>query len=156
MIYLHVTIYITISIYRGSTSFHDAYICLRHAHYRYQPQLPYKSHRTYSTNRMGSISHHITPLVIDSLGGGHTHTHTQTRIQKFADRSNSKKPGAPGLKTNSYSSCTLDRFLCLIYCNYHDSDRFHSIIRLQKLCFNLLKLNANKHKYVSSLVNDSP
>ena len=37
---------------------------------------------------MGSISHHITPLVIDSLGGGHT------RIQKFADRSNSKKPGA--------------------------------------------------------------
>ena len=44
---------------------------------------------------MGSISHHITPLVINSLGGGHTHTHanTHTRIQTFADRSNSKKPG---------------------------------------------------------------
>ena len=27
---------------------------------------------------MGSISHHITPLVINSLGGGHTHTHTHT------------------------------------------------------------------------------
>ena len=26
---------------------------------------------------MGSISHHITPLVINSLGGGDTHTHTQ-------------------------------------------------------------------------------
>ena len=32
-----------------------------------------------------------TPLVINSLGGGHTHTHIQT----FVDRSNSKKPGAP-------------------------------------------------------------
>ena len=28
------------------------------------------------TNRMGSILHHIMPLVINSLGGGHTHTHT--------------------------------------------------------------------------------
>ena len=37
---------------------------------------------------MGSISHHITPLVINSLGGGHTHTHAT-----FADRNNSKKPG---------------------------------------------------------------
>ena len=42
------------------------------------------------TNHMGSISHHITPLVINSLGDGHTHA----RIQTFADRSNSKKPGA--------------------------------------------------------------
>ena len=54
------------------------YGCLRHAHYRYRLQLPYKSHRTYLTNRMGSISHHITPLVINSLGGGHTHAHTHT------------------------------------------------------------------------------
>ena len=71
---------------------------------------------------MGSISHHITPLVIINLGGGHTHihtytrihthpharthaltharkhththTHTHTHIQTFVDRSNSKKPGA--------------------------------------------------------------
>ena len=28
---------------------------------------------------MESISRHITPLVINSLGGGHTHTHTQTQ-----------------------------------------------------------------------------
>ena len=37
---------------------------------------------------MGSISHHITPLVINSLGGGDTHT----SIPTFVDRSNSKKP----------------------------------------------------------------
>ena len=36
-------------------------------------------------------------LVINSLGGGHTHTHTHTYkhtyIQTFLDKSNSKKPG---------------------------------------------------------------
>ena len=36
------------------------------------------SYRTCLTNRMRSISCHITPLVINSLG--HGHTHTQTRI----------------------------------------------------------------------------
>ena len=60
------------------------------------------NHGTYLTNHMGSISHHITPLVVHSLGGGdtHTHTHKHTCIQIFADRSNSKKPGwrVPGLK----------------------------------------------------------
>ena len=72
-------------------SFHDAYICLHHAHYQYRLQLPYKSHRTYLTNLMGlSISHHITPIVINSLGGGHTnthtHTHTHTHTKKHAYR----------------------------------------------------------------------
>ena len=42
--------------------------------------VPYISHRTYLTNRMGSISHHITPLVINSLRGGHTHMQAHTRI----------------------------------------------------------------------------
>ena len=37
--------------------------------------LLYKSYRTYLTDHIGSISHHITPLVIYSLGGGHKHTH---------------------------------------------------------------------------------
>jgi len=53
------------------------------------------------TNHKGSISHHITSLVIKALGAG-THTHTHTDI---ADKSNFKKPGAsakgrhtPGLK----------------------------------------------------------
>ena len=63
---------------------------------------------------MGSISHHIIPLVVHSLGGGHTHTHTNThkltRIQTFTDRNNSKKPGTsrhtadvPGLKMKTYT-----------------------------------------------------
>ena len=76
----------TVLVYSYWASFHDAYICLCHAHYRYQPQLPYKSHKTYLTNRMGSTSHHIMPLVTNSLGDGqtdgrtdgHTHTHTHT------------------------------------------------------------------------------
>ena len=40
--------------------------------------MSYKSHRTYLINHVGSISHHITPLVIKSLEGGHTHKHTHT------------------------------------------------------------------------------
>ena len=35
---------------------------------------------------MGSISHHITPLVIDSLGGGHTHTEVRGRKQFYETR----------------------------------------------------------------------
>ena len=67
---------------------------------------------------MGSISHHITPLVINSLGGGHTHTHT------FADRSNSKKPGAPGLKIIDFNmvwirSCTIINKDVMYVCNYN-------------------------------------
>ena len=89
--YSELTAYTALA-YSYWASFHDAYICLRHAHYWYRLQLPYKSHKTYLTNRMGSISHHITPLVINSLGGGHTHTHTHTRIHPH--RNNTKKPGA--------------------------------------------------------------
>ena len=36
--------------------------------------------RTCSTDRMESISRHITPLVNNTLGGGHTNTHTYTDI----------------------------------------------------------------------------
>ena len=55
---------------------------------------------------MGSISCHITPLAINSLGGGHTHTHTHKHIYRRPHRNDFKKPGecrpmagAPGLKT---------------------------------------------------------
>ena len=41
----------------------------------------YNSCRTYLTNNMGSISCHITPLVINSLGSGHTQAHIQTSAQ---------------------------------------------------------------------------
>ena len=40
-----------------------------------------------------SYGAYIIPLVINSLGGGHTPKHTHTCIQMFMDRSNSKKPG---------------------------------------------------------------
>ena len=58
---------------------------------------------------MGSVSYHITPLVINSLRDGHTQTNTHIDIH---GQSNFKKPGArrpagwhaPGLKINgSYS-----------------------------------------------------
>ena len=96
------------------------YTCLRHAHYRYRPQLPYKSHRTYSTNRMGSISHHITPLVIDSLGGGHTHTnkHTQTNthyLQLEVTCTHSKK----NYKSTGVYGETIFRIHLNVWSNYY-------------------------------------
>ena len=54
-------------------------------------QLPYKSCRTCLINHMGFISYQITPLVINNLGGGHTHSHMHTDLM---DKRNSKKPGA--------------------------------------------------------------
>ena len=61
--------------------------------------MPYKNHRTFFTNHMGSISHHMTPLVNNSLGG----RHTQTRLPTFADKvilRNQARAGQrePGLK----------------------------------------------------------
>ena len=41
----------------------------------------HNSCRTCLTNHMGSISRHIMPLVINSLGGGHTHINTHTDIR---------------------------------------------------------------------------
>ena len=56
---------------------------------------------------MGCILHHITPLVINSLGGRHTHTHTNTHTDNRG-QSNSKKPGCgwrvPGLKFSKNDS----------------------------------------------------
>jgi len=42
--------------------------------------------KTCLTNHKGSISHHITPLVINSLRGGHTNTHTHTHTHTQAYR----------------------------------------------------------------------
>ena len=68
-------------------SFYEACECIHHTHYRYRLQLPYISHRNYLTNHMGSISHHITPLVINSLGADtYTNTHTQTHTHTQAYR----------------------------------------------------------------------
>jgi len=54
-------------------------------------------------NHKGSISHHIMPLVINSLGGGHTHTHTYSHRRQKQFQETSRVPAfgqhAPGLKT---------------------------------------------------------
>jgi len=44
--------------------------------------------KTCLTNHKSSISYHITPLVINNLGGGHTHMHTniQTSWTKAISR----------------------------------------------------------------------
>ena len=59
--------------------------------------------KTCLTNHKGSISHHIMPLVINNLGGRHTHTHAyRHRGQKqFQEISHALAFGwrAPGLKT---------------------------------------------------------
>ena len=57
---------------------------------------------------------HITPLVINTLGGGHTQMHTHTHIQTSA-QNNFKKPGAPGLKTcNVIYSAVRVMFICFV------------------------------------------
>ena len=45
----------------------------------------YKSCRTCLTNRMGSISHHIMPLVINSPRGGYTYKYTYTYTHIHTD-----------------------------------------------------------------------
>ena len=50
----------------------------------------YKTHRTYLTNHLGSMSHYIMPIIIHSLGAD---THTHINIQAFVDGSNYKKLG---------------------------------------------------------------
>jgi len=45
-------------------------------------------------NHKGSRSHPITPLVINSLGGGHTHTHTHSLQTKVILRNQLRQPKA--------------------------------------------------------------
>ena len=48
--------------------------------------LPYNGYRTCLNNHMGSILCYITPLIINNLGGGHTHTkHTHTHSRMHTD-----------------------------------------------------------------------
>ena len=56
-----------------------------------------KSCRTSLTNHTRPISHHIMPLVINALGGGHTDTHIPTCKQKRLQET-SPAATAPGLK----------------------------------------------------------
>ena len=53
---------------------------------------------------MGSIPHHIMPLVINSLGHTHTHAHTY----RHPHRNNFKKPGAWFRKGNGIEIVIID------------------------------------------------
>ena len=68
---------------------------------------------------MGSISHHITPLVINSLGGGHTHTYTHRRQNQFLETRRALRALAcsqhvPGLKRRSDGTEVpgMDKYFC--------------------------------------------
>ena len=75
-------------LYSYWANFHDAYVRMLRPHpLMILTTLPYKSHRTYLTNHMEFISQHITPLVIDSLGGGDSNRH------RHPHRNNFKKSG---------------------------------------------------------------
>ena len=69
---------------------------------------------------MGSISRHITPLVINSLRGGHTHANTHTDIRAQDQFQETRR--VPGLKTDSY-----------LYAIHHDAVAFHSLSMNQQL-----------------------
>ena len=70
----------TVLAYSYWASFYNSYECQSHTHQRYRLQLP-NSCRTLLTNHIEPISCHITPLVINSLRGGHTQTRTHTDVR---------------------------------------------------------------------------
>ena len=65
---------------------------------------------------MRFISHHITPLVINSLGGGHTNTHTDVCTETISR--NQAAPAcvwcdrhAPGLKKIAQNPAVLEQIV---------------------------------------------
>ena len=89
---------------------------------------------------MGSISHHITPLVNNSIGGGHTHTtthtphphahthpcphthahtHTHTHTQT-SSQNNVKKPGIYQPAAGAHLVKNLDFQNCIIMSGFAD------------------------------------
>ena len=118
-----------------------------------QLQLPYNDYRTCLTNPMGSISCHIMPLVINSLGGGHTQTHIQ---MSSAQEQFQETRHAPGLKVTSYLTfwkhCTTNlshygiglstQIYILPYCScishYHHPSYYLSLIEFAITTLNLV------------------
>ena len=64
---------------------------------------------------MWSISHHITSLVINSLGGGHTHTHTHLHARIRHSRTEAILRNQAGaclvLKGNNYYKISFSTLL---------------------------------------------
>ena len=99
-----------------------------------------QSHRTYLTNRLGSISHHITPLVINSLGDGQTNTHTYTyrcsRTETIL-RNQACSRWTPGLKIFLYS--------CILYVLI---DHKTCVVMAMLGCVNYIDVNINSQSNV--------
>ena len=75
-------------------------------------QLPYNSCRTCLTNCMRSISHHITLLVSNNLGHGHTHAHKRRHIPMIRTVSilrNQAQADLHALDLKTYCIIAIDR-----------------------------------------------
>ena len=82
------------------------------------------NYRTCLTNCMEFISRHITPLVIDSLGGGHTHKHTHILTIRTGSilknqACTGRRPARAGFNKDNkcfrihfHSLITLEPFIC--------------------------------------------
>ena len=69
-----------------------------------------KSRITCLTNPPQPISHHITPLVINTLGSGHTDRHTHT--YQHMNTNNFKKPGAHSLRPRTRGLIEIECLFC--------------------------------------------
>ena len=67
-----------------------------------------KSCETCLTNRTWPISHHITPLVINPLTGGHTDTHILTREPNQLQEIRCARPKAVRIWFNNFRTLVLD------------------------------------------------
>ena len=77
-----------------------------------------KNYKTCLTNHTRSISHHITPLVINALGGGHTcmHTNAQTKVISRNQERTSLQPACLWFK-NHFSTYKIN--VCMYIHRYY-------------------------------------
>ena len=83
---------------------------------------------------MGCISHHIMPLVINSLGGGHTHAYirTETILRNQARATGRRVPGLKTFKGKIF--CGFCIFSALL-------QKFSHVCFLQYQCIHIIKAN---------------
>jgi len=105
--------------------------------------------KTCLTNHKSSLSHHITPLVINSLGGGHTHTQAHRGQKQFQETSHvvciaHKVAVTPcGVKhSNTLLVCYAHHFmvwLILVCYAHHITGRVEQFLHIYKSTSSLLK-----------------
>ena len=81
------------------------------------------------TNHMGSISHHIMPLVIHSLGGGHTHMHPcrhlRTKVILRNQASAGLQPAHVWLKIGQFSEMHISQTTYPIFFKFGMQSQAH-------------------------------